>query len=82
MSLHKSVVSEPQVLFRRLPLGARFRYVGGDDVWVVIERHGTGLIAKWEGNVLDFVGQTIASVANSDDEVASLMVVPLTDTTH
>ena len=37
-------------LFKTLPLGTRFKYVGGTDIWVVLERHGCGLVAKWGGN--------------------------------
>lgn len=65
------------VLFRRLPLGTRFRYIGSNVVWVVLERHGYGLIAKWCGNVLDFDGQTVACAGDSEETVSKLKVEPV-----
>lgn len=35
--------------FKDLPQGARFKFPGGTSVWVALETHGDGLIAKWEG---------------------------------
>ena len=66
-------------LFMHLPLGARFRYMGGAEVWVVLERHGCGKIAKWEGNLLDFAWQTICSAGDTELAVESLRVILLLD---
>lgn len=43
--------SEPGVMMRfcDLPVGARFKYPTGDDVWVVIEPYQNGLVARWTG---------------------------------
>jgi hypothetical protein len=35
--------------FKDLPKGARFRYPDDTRVWVALETHGNGLVAKWEG---------------------------------
>lgn len=66
-------------LFMHLPLGARFRYATGPEVWVVLERHGCGKIAKWEGNILDFAGQTICSAGDTELAAESLRVILLPD---
>lgn len=66
-------------LFKHLPLGARFRYETGSEVWVVLERHGFGKIAKWEGNILEFAGQTICSAGDTELAVESLRVILLPD---
>lgn len=55
-------------LFRSLPLGTRFKYLGGTDIWVVLERHECGLIAKWEGVDGWVAGQSICSFADTPAE--------------
>ena len=36
--------------FKDAPIGTRIRYPGDDEnIWVVIETYGMGLIVKWEG---------------------------------
>lgn len=35
--------------FKDLPVGARFKYPDGDDVWIAVEMFGIGNIAKWNG---------------------------------
>lgn len=42
-------------------------------------RDGIGLIAKWEGNVFDFIGQSIACAEDTEEAAASLMVLPVPD---
>lgn len=66
-------------LFRELPLGARFKYKDGGPIWVVLERHECGLIAKWEGLNGSLTLQAICSAAESDVECASLVVCALPD---
>lgn len=67
--------SAPQIVkFRDLPLGARFKYVGGKDVWVVLERYGCGKVAGWKGNILQYTSQSICSAANSEAETEQLHV--------
>lgn len=52
--------------FRDLPLGTRFSYPGHDEVWVILERHGCGLIARWEGPNANSVFQSICSFEHSE----------------
>lgn len=70
------------VPFRHLPLGARFRYTEHLDVFVVLERHGCGKVADWEGNTLQNPFQGIYNAANSDAECEALRVILLPDHTQ
>lgn len=54
--------------FITLPLGTRFKYKNGDVIWVVLKRHGCGLIAEWRGNDGIANSQAICSFANTPDE--------------
>lgn len=72
-------MTEETTLFKHLPLGARFRYPTGTDVWVVLDRIGCGKIAKWEGNILQFTGQTICSAEDTETATGALRVVLLSD---
>lgn len=65
------------VKFQHLPLGARFRYVGNATVWVILERHGLGLVAKWEGNILQYAGQIICCAQDSIPAALALQVIPV-----
>lgn len=60
--------------FKDLPLGTQFRYIGDDTTWVVLDRSGFGLIAKWEGVNGPTFGQAICSAAVSEAECESLEV--------
>lgn len=60
--------------FRDLPLGTRFRYKNGDAVWVVLERHGCGLIAKWGGIDGPTWGQSICSLTETETQCETLEV--------
>ena len=62
-------------LFRSLPLGTRFKYVNGTDVWVILERHGCGLIAKWDGVDGWVSGQSICSFADTQEECETTEVM-------
>ena len=68
-------------LFKHLPLGARVKYVGGSTVWVVLQKHGCGLVAEWKGNILEYVGQSICSAENTEAKADALLVILLPDTT-
>ena len=49
--------------FADLPLGTRFRYLpifGIDQVFVVLENWGVGLIAKWDGPEHGPINQVLA----------------------
>lgn len=56
--------------FRQLPLGTRFRYrdgAAGDSVFVILERHGCGLIAKWQGINGPVEGQQLSCLAETEE---------------
>ncbi len=67
--------------FQSLPLGTRFRYLTiqglAGPTWVVLERHGCGLIAKWEGVDGPLAGQSICSFAETEEECQTMQVVVL-----
>ena len=65
--------------FYDLPLGTRFRYIGYKEVWVVLERHGFGLIAKWQGVDGPTMGQQLCSLADTEEECKTLEVVIVED---
>lgn len=60
--------------FFDLPLGTRFRYPGSKTVWVSLERHGCGKIAKWTDVDQWHVMQPICSVAESEEECRTIEV--------
>jgi hypothetical protein len=69
------IPAEPPTLvrFADLPKGTRFRYPDGADVWVVLETHGRGLIAKWGGPTANKALQLVYS-ATDEGDIATLMV--------
>jgi hypothetical protein len=62
-------------LFNILPLGTRFKYQGGTQVWVILERHECGLIAKWEGVDGAVAGQSLCSFADTPEECETTEVM-------
>ena len=62
-------------LFKSLPLGTRFKYQGGNQVWVILERHGCGTVAKWEGADGRVAGQSICSFADTPEECETTEVI-------
>ena len=52
--------------FKDLPIGARFKYPDGDDIWIAVEMYGRGLIARWEGLEQDRCRQSLCCFV--DDE--------------
>jgi hypothetical protein len=60
--------------FIDLPLGTRFRYLGGKDIWVVLERHGCGLVAGYQPHDGWVAGQSICSFADTEEQCKSLEV--------
>lgn len=72
----KKLYPTVEFLFR-LPLGARFTYIGSEKVYVLIDRQDCGTIASWEGNLVDFHGQSILAAADSYQEFRSLKVIPV-----
>lgn len=77
---YKSITAESLselVNLKSLPLGARFKYQGGDQVWVLTSRADEGTVVKWDGNILNYFGQSICSAADSPQEFESLMVYPV-----
>jgi len=65
--------------FRHLPLGARFKYVDRNDVWCVLQTHGRGLVAIWQGNILQFSGQLICIAEETEAATDELRVIMLPD---
>jgi len=64
------------VLFDRLPLGARFRYVDDRRVWVKLGRGSDqrGTIAAFDEPVLDWPGQAILALCDTPEERAACTV--------
>lgn len=60
--------------FCELPLGTRFRYAGTVDVFVVLERHGRGLVADDVPPDASAALQGIYTAADSEAACASLEV--------
>ena len=64
-----------------LPLGARFSYQENPDiVWCLLERHGSGKCARWEGPSTDSRVQPVCSVSETPEDMLTLRVIPC-DTT-
>lgn len=64
------------VAVRDLPLGARFSYQEyPNDVWVLLERHGCGLCARWQGTDGSPVMQPICSITETPEDMLTLKVV-------
>lgn len=61
--------------FQDLPLGTRFSYPGYTDVWVLLERHGCGKVARWQGLDGLVAGQAVCSFADTPEECATLKVI-------
>lgn len=60
--------------FCELPLGTRFRYKNGTDVWVVLESWGRGKVACWTGSDGWTIGQSICCAADGEGETKKLEV--------
>ncbi|MDD5149798.1 MAG: hypothetical protein PHC28_04870 [Flavobacterium sp.] len=67
------------VNFKRLPLGAKFKYIGSNKIWVVISTAYNGTIAEFIPNALDCTGQHIFSADETLEAANNLMVVYLYD---
>jgi hypothetical protein len=72
--------SKPEVRIRKLcdlPLGTRFRYQNGTDVWVLLDlfgRSGYGLVAKWTGVDGPTNGQQVCSAVDNPPEAQTIEV--------
>lgn len=62
------------VRYMDLPKGSRFRYPGYKDTWVLLEHHGRGLVAGWDGNTSNRITQSLCSAVENYDQLADLMV--------
>lgn len=70
-------MSEEKVLFSKLALGARFKYEGGDKVWVKIGvRPEDGCIAQWDDELQDkrWIGQPICCLNDTGEDMAVILV--------
>ena len=71
--LEKTIKQDSQVdaivmCFKDAPIGTRIRYPGDDEnIWVVIETYGNGLIVKWEG-LKPNIYQSYCSFVDVDQE--------------
>jgi hypothetical protein len=65
--------------FFELPKGTRFRYPGSKRTWVVLERHGCGLVAGYEPHDGALAGQSICAFANSEEECRAMEVEVVED---
>jgi hypothetical protein len=65
-----------KINFNNLPLGARFKYLDGKDVYVVLERYGLGKIAKVNESV---AMQQVFSAKDSVDQALVVDMIPYED---
>jgi hypothetical protein len=64
--------------FIELPLGTRFRYEGGEDVWVILDKSDLGLVTKWNSTEQIKSGATtnmVCSFAKNKADVYAIQVV-------
>ena len=77
-AIEREVLATAPALLRKkffdLPLGTRFRYIGGTDEWVILERHGRGKVAGYQPHDGWVAGQSICSFADSEEECRALEV--------
>ena len=64
--------------FIHLPLGTRFKYEDMEDVFIVLERHGCGKVAKWIG-VEPAVVQEVFSAGSDREETEEIEVIVVDD---
>lgn len=57
-----------------MPLGTRFRYQGGKDVWILIDRSGRGLIASDMNIDLPAWRQSLCCVTDETDDLRTIEV--------
>lgn len=72
-----AVSPDPTLLRKKffdLPLGTRFRHIGGKSDWIVLERHGCGKVAGYQPHDGWVAGQSIFSFADSEEECRTLEV--------
>ena len=74
-----SIRSEfPTMKFPDLALGARFKYVGGKQVWIKLSDEKFGLVAEYHPEYIEhprWVGQKICCFADTEEQVKSLDVI-------
>lgn len=71
------VASQEQLIekkFVNLPLGTRFKFFGCDETWVILETHGCGLIARWQGFDGPVAGQSMCSATEVESRTNRLVV--------
>jgi hypothetical protein len=68
-------MSDKKAKFFDLPLGARFSYPEfPDEVWVVLERHDCGKVARWNG-LENKKFQSLCSFGESVEETRTKEVI-------
>lgn len=63
--IRREALPKQTVDFKRLSLGARFRYAGTSRVWVKID---AGTIALWGPDVVDWAGQPVCSYSDGPED--------------
>lgn len=64
--------------FKSLPLGARFKYLNGVNIWIKISGEGVGLIAEYDPEFIkheNWVGQRICSFADTIQDTENIEVI-------
>jgi len=78
-SVKQSVVNKEDnpifMPFKDLPIGARFKYRDGNDVWVAIEMYGNGLVAQWNGSTVNRHHQSICCFVDEEWSLESKVEV-------
>ncbi len=65
--------------FVDLPLGTKFRHEDGKDVYVVLETHGRGKVAEYQGVNGCFATQCVYSAGSDEEETRALEVIVVED---
>jgi len=64
--------------FAELALGARFKYVNSEQVWIKLDGNGCGIIAEYDEEMIKhrkWAGQAICSALNWEDEKLAVVFV-------
>ena len=74
----KSAVERLVMPFAELSLGARFKYVDSEQVWIKLDGNGCGIIAEYDEKMIkhrSWAGQAICSALNLEGEKLDVVFV-------